>query len=117
MCSLPTALRALTYFPQHLDISWNAVGSSANNRAAARALSHALRVHSKLVHLDLSHNQLNEECCQELGKGLAANHVLMGLHMGGNGQAVDPRGFLQKAGAREGDAAVAQSHIFTRIIG
>ena len=80
-------------------------------------MAEALKAHQHMVHLDLSHNQFDDECCKVLGNGLSRNHVLMGLHMGGNQQVVDPRGFLQGADSCDKEAAVAQSHIFTRVMG
>ena len=101
---------------QSVDLSWNAVGSCASGAAPA-ALASVLAHNNVLVHLDLSHNQLGEAACQTMARGLATNHTLMGLHMDGNRHVVDPRGFLSIAKPEDGDAAVQQSHTFTRIIG
>lgn len=98
---------------QHLDMSWNAFGSST---AAVTALSGALGAHPELLHLDLSHNQLNAEACAMLSTGLNKNHTLLGLHMGGNAGVVDPRGYLATADAAA-DETLQTAHIMTRIIG
>jgi hypothetical protein len=48
-----------------------------------------------LLHLDLSHNKLNESTCKCIGKGLKENQALHGIHLLGNDAQVDAEGFLQ----------------------
>ena len=49
-----------------------------------RTWGQALKHNRSLIHLDLSKNDIGEEICRLIGKGLKKNHTLFGLHMAGN---------------------------------
>jgi Ran GTPase-activating protein (RanGAP) involved in mRNA processing and transport len=65
------------------DISWNTLGSTSNAasnkmmREAVRALANALKVNRCCVHLDLSHNALDDEDCKLIADGLRVNHTVL----------------------------------------
>eukprot|EP01029_Cantina_marsupialis_P013887 TRINITY_DN307_c2_g4_i5.p1 TRINITY_DN307_c2_g4~~TRINITY_DN307_c2_g4_i5.p1 ORF type:complete len:1353 (+),score=428.01 TRINITY_DN307_c2_g4_i5:100-4158(+) len=53
-----------------------------------------LREHPRMVHIDMSCNQFNGEQCTYLADALRDNHTIMGIHMQGNAQLADAKGFL-----------------------
>ena len=76
-----------------LDISFNSFGSPASLEVG-KVLAKALKDHSKLFHLDISHNKFNAANVKILGSGLATNHHIMGVHVCGNEAQVDSLGFV-----------------------
>lgn len=99
-----------------LDLGYNTFGSDA----AVAALAGALRTNRALLHASVSHNGISARGCARLGAALAENHTLLGLHFDGNAGAVDPRGFVVRAGGGAGAAAAdGAGHVglFTRIVG
>ena len=51
-------------------------------------------VNQALIHLDLSHNNIDCRELTEMKKGLDQNHSLLGLHLAGNEGTVDALGFI-----------------------
>lgn len=95
-----------------LDISWNALGRQRDD-SGVKAMSEALRVHRKLMHLDISHNNFSIIECNIIAEGLKDNHTLYGIHAGGNECQIDPRGFLIPKESLPGNEG---GHFFRRII-
>ena len=67
---------------QQLDVSWNPLGSQ-DAPAVAEAIGKYLQFDTHLVHLDLSHTQLTAEGGDVIGKALAVNSSLVGIHAAG----------------------------------
>mmetsp|Transcript_26830 Transcript_26830/g.48362 ORF Transcript_26830/g.48362 Transcript_26830/m.48362 type:complete len:632 (+) Transcript_26830:1794-3689(+) len=107
---IATALRYNTQL-RVLDISWNALSSPMNDSCAA-LLGAALAAHTKLFHVDFSHNRFKLADSVLIAKGSLENHSIMGLHMEGNDSDVDPVGFINLSGAKN----PGKAHIFTRIM-
>mmetsp|Transcript_10854 Transcript_10854/g.25223 ORF Transcript_10854/g.25223 Transcript_10854/m.25223 type:complete len:1024 (-) Transcript_10854:191-3262(-) len=86
-----------------LDLSWNLLGrleeeagaSAEIPRDAMRAFADALGTNRTLVLLDLSNCSLDIDLCGILGKGLAHNNSIFGLHFIGNKATTDAKGFLR----------------------
>jgi hypothetical protein len=97
---------------QTLDLSWTNF-----NGLPAKAMAATLAANKSITHLDLSHCQLTGDDCVALSEGLNSNHSLMGLHMAGNRNQVDARGFLMEKAEGKDRAEEQDGHIFTRIIG
>ena len=97
-----------------LDLSWNALGSKDDSRAAVKALSAMLASNSSLVHLDLSQNQLSAQDCSILSEGLQSNHSLLGLHMVGNASKSDVYGQMVPDVEKW---PLESAHAMTRIMG
>lgn len=104
-------------FLEMLDMSWNAFSSGRESHEAARAFGEALADHQHLLHLDLSHNNLDSVDCSLIGNGLRSNHTLVGLHMSGNQGQVDPRGFIEDGAAHPGGEQGVHKQVMTRIVG
>ena len=51
-------------------------------------------INQNLIHLDLSHNNIDCRELTEMKKGLDQNHTLLGLHLAGNEGSVDALGFI-----------------------
>jgi Ran GTPase-activating protein (RanGAP) involved in mRNA processing and transport len=47
-----------------------------------------------LVHLDISHNNINYDDCIHMAQEVKYNHTILGIHVDGNEMAVDELGFL-----------------------
>ena len=47
-----------------------------------------------LIHLDISHNNLNYVDCEYLSKKIVKNHTILGIHVDGNELTIDDLGFL-----------------------
>lgn len=75
-----------------LDIGWNAIGSFRYKQFAECLAK--LFTEENLIHIDISHNNLNYECCKIMAKGLANNHTLIGIHADGNNCLIDSKGFM-----------------------
>lgn len=86
-----------------LDLSWNLLGrleeepgaSAETPRNAMRALADAVATNRTLVLLDLSNCSLDIDLCEILGRGLAQNNSIFGLHFIGNKGTTDAKGFLR----------------------
>lgn len=66
-----------------LDLGFNAVGSSRDNWAT-QVLGETLAVNVTLLHLNLSHNGIDDRGARFLAQGLASNKALMAIHFTGN---------------------------------
>lgn len=77
-----------------LDLSWNAIASPLGDNSIP-SFGKAIKQNSKLYHLDLSNNYLDQNDCKIIGDALVSNTTLIGLHMDGNGAILDNKGFLQ----------------------
>jgi hypothetical protein len=108
--AIATALKYNTQL-RILDLSWNALASPMNDNCAG-LLGAAISSHTKLFHVDLSHNRFKLADSALIAKGSLENHSIMGLHMEGNESDVDPLGFISASGARH----PAKAHVFTRIM-
>ena len=101
-----------------LDMSWNGFGASPD-AAVSKALRAALASNSTLVHVDMRINNFTETDRMHLARGLAHNHTLLGLHAGGSGRGVDPRGFITSSDkdAFKSNPEELHTAVFTRIVG
>ena len=91
MCRYHNAVRE-NFTVKMLDIWWNSLGSF-RGRQIKESLS-KLFSEENLIHIDISHNGLNYDCCNIISKGIFNNHILIGLHADGNKCRVDSKGFL-----------------------
>ena len=67
---------------QTLDVSWNGIGGSeAEPSAACIALARALFTNNALVHVNLSHNRLDERECSVIGEALKVRSCKEGVGM------------------------------------
>jgi Ran GTPase-activating protein (RanGAP) involved in mRNA processing and transport len=83
-----------------LDLSFNTLGGTISGRSCAKALGTMFSKNRSLTHLDLSYNHIGPEDTALLAEAIKPNHVLAGLHFGGNeGGWVDSRGFIQDSAA------------------
>jgi Leucine-rich repeat (LRR) protein len=96
-----------------LDISWNALCHPQDSQIG-NVIAAAFRKHPNLYHVDLSHNQLSEEACAAVNRGLSENHSIAGIHMQGNDAKVDALGFVNP---KEGCSVPSEAHVFVRILG
>jgi hypothetical protein len=96
---------------KELDLSWNSIGNS-REKGCIKSISNCFAKIQGLAHLDLSFNSLTGEECVELGRGLEANHDILGIHMMGNEGIVDSQGFVLRS---SGSTHFEQSHLFKRI--
>jgi len=51
-------------------------------------------INTELVHLDISHNNINFEDAEYLAKECKVNHRILGIHVDGNEMTIDELGFL-----------------------
>jgi hypothetical protein len=75
-----------------LDVGWNAIGSFRTKKFADELGQ--LFTEENLIHIDISHNNINSECCNIIAKQLSNNHSLIGIHADGNYCKIDAKGFL-----------------------
>ena len=52
------------------------------------------KVQLSLVHLDISHNNINYEDCKLIAEKSKQNHAILGMHVDGNAMEIDCLGFL-----------------------
>eukprot|EP00359_Climacostomum_virens_P001679 CAMPEP_0204897674 /NCGR_PEP_ID=MMETSP1397-20131031/869_1 /ASSEMBLY_ACC=CAM_ASM_000891 /TAXON_ID=49980 /ORGANISM="Climacostomum Climacostomum virens, Strain Stock W-24" /LENGTH=860 /DNA_ID=CAMNT_0052065451 /DNA_START=87 /DNA_END=2668 /DNA_ORIENTATION=+ len=95
-----------------LDLSWNALGRQRDD-AGVRVMSEALKIHKKLLHLDISHNNFSLSECKIIAEGLKENHTIYGIHADGNECSIDSRGFLIPM---ENMPDIEAGHFFKRIL-
>lgn len=90
-----------------LDLSFNAIcGTMGMKRgdkkcAAQRALAaqdwaNCFKNNMALMHVDISHNDLQWPEMEVIGEGLKDNHTILGIHVRGNEAQVDSRGFIER---------------------
>lgn len=60
----------------------------------ALALGVLFKESSSLLHLDISHNNINFVDSQHLSKEVVHNHSILGIHVDGNEMAIDDLGFI-----------------------
>ncbi|GMH85835.1 hypothetical protein TL16_g10356 [Triparma laevis f. inornata] len=105
---------------ESLDVGYNAIGTATDvERDAVKCLAKMVSEDDggcSLTHLNVSHNQMNANDCEVIGKALEKNHTLMGIHVEGNQGFIDSRGFLIPDA--EGNESVHQAHatVFSRIL-
>ena len=73
-----------------LNLSWNALGSSVSFSLLGEAISR----HSKLEHVDVSHNNIEADDMFTFSNDMDKNHSVLGIHMEGNRGSVDTLGFM-----------------------
>ena len=86
------------------DISFNSLGGGPLGREpeqieklkqeSAQAWSDCFKYNQSLVHMDISHNSLDQPTVTVLSEGLRLNHSILGLHMMGNQGQIDSEGFI-----------------------
>ena len=52
------------------------------------------KVQLSLVHLDISHNNINYEDCKLIAEKSKSNHAILGIHVDGNAMEIDCLGFI-----------------------
>ena len=79
--------------------------------------SKAFTVNTGLVHLDLSHNNLDSRELEAMKVGLDENHTILGIHIAGNEGTTDAMGFVHPLGAdgKDEQQDVGISSLLTRI--
>eukprot|EP00357_Protocruzia_adherens_P001184 CAMPEP_0115016550 /NCGR_PEP_ID=MMETSP0216-20121206/27513_1 /TAXON_ID=223996 /ORGANISM="Protocruzia adherens, Strain Boccale" /LENGTH=922 /DNA_ID=CAMNT_0002387047 /DNA_START=323 /DNA_END=3091 /DNA_ORIENTATION=+ len=100
------------------DISFNAIASMK----AAEKIAAVLSYNTRLLHADLSHNQLNSDHCNLISTRITDNHTLLGLHMDGNDCVLDPHGFMipssfENTSTTDSIRRLGMVHISPRILG
>mmetsp|Transcript_55027 Transcript_55027/g.98086 ORF Transcript_55027/g.98086 Transcript_55027/m.98086 type:complete len:1062 (+) Transcript_55027:21-3206(+) len=79
---------------EQLDLGCNCLGQGDGSSLVAEKLAVVLRDMDKLKHLDISFNRLRHKEVEVIGRGLAVNRSLWGLHVEGNSAVLDANGFL-----------------------
>ena len=65
-----------------------------------------------LVHLDISHNNLNYEDCKLISEKSKINHGILGIHVDGNCMEIDCLGFISPIEKLKDDGYFSQSQIY-----
>ena len=65
-----------------------------------------------LVHLDISHNNLNYEDCKLISEKSKINHGILGIHVDGNSMEIDCLGFISPIEKLKDDGYFSQSQIY-----
>ena len=65
-----------------------------------------------LVHLDISHNNLNYEDCKLLSEKSKTNHAILGIHVDGNCMEINCLGFLSPVEKIKNDKYFSESQIY-----
>ena len=65
-----------------------------------------------LVHLDISHNNLNYEDCKLLSEKSKTNHAILGIHVDGNCMEINCLGFLSPVEKVKNDKYFSESQIY-----
>lgn len=63
---------------------------------SAHAWSDFFQKNETLIHLDLSHNNIDSRELEVMSEGLTENHTILGLHLIGNEGDIDPQGFIKR---------------------
>ena len=66
-----------------------------------------------LIHLDISHNNLNYSDCKLIAEKSKNNHIILGIHVDGNAMEINCLGFISpKEKVKRDEKYFASSHIF-----
>ena len=76
-------------------------------------IAHLSSYKSKLVHLDISHNNLSYEDCECLSIHIKQNHSILGIHVDGNEMSIDSLGFVHAYHSHKSNAlhSYSKSHL------
>ncbi len=86
-----------------LDLGWNSLGTFRAKQFAEMLAK--LFTEENLLHLDISHNALDFECCTLISLSLKDNHTLIGIHIEGNYCKIDSKGFITPIEAMQAEPA------------
>lgn len=89
-----------------LDLSFNAIcgvigvkrGDKKHSKQkvqAAQVWSNCFKTNTTLMHVDISHNDMQWPEMEVIGEGLKSNHTILGIHVKGNQAQVDSWGFIE----------------------